>query len=166
MQWLVPYLSLTCSALRIYELCIILGNVVYKKTGILHLPVICCIIMMFFSTAVKMFKSGSNENPYMFFKHKTEYQISLLFKNICFYLLFVSLMRSHMDAMQLSCNLSLCKFNVDHILLFNLQLQECALLTDGRFSGGSHGFVVGHICPEAQVLCCCSKRGNSPLGSV
>jgi Dehydratase family len=32
-----------------------------------------------------------------------------------------------------------------------LTLQECALLTDGRFSGGSHGFVVGHICPEAQV---------------
>lgn len=31
-------------------------------------------------------------------------------------------------------------------------LQEVALLTDGRFSGGSHGFVVGHICPEAQVL--------------
>ena len=31
-------------------------------------------------------------------------------------------------------------------------LQECALLTDGRFSGGSHGFVVGHICPEAQVI--------------
>lgn len=30
--------------------------------------------------------------------------------------------------------------------------QETALLTDGRFSGGSHGFVVGHICPEAQVL--------------
>jgi dihydroxy-acid dehydratase len=29
-------------------------------------------------------------------------------------------------------------------------MQECALLTDGRFSGGSHGFVVGHICPEAQ----------------
>jgi dihydroxy-acid dehydratase len=26
----------------------------------------------------------------------------------------------------------------------------CALLTDGRFSGGSHGFVVGHITPEAQ----------------
>jgi len=23
-------------------------------------------------------------------------------------------------------------------------------LTDGRFSGGSHGFIVGHICPEAQ----------------
>ncbi|KAH9602736.1 hypothetical protein KSS87_020442 [Heliosperma pusillum] len=28
--------------------------------------------------------------------------------------------------------------------------KECALLTDGRFSGGSHGFVIGHICPEAQ----------------
>ena len=25
-----------------------------------------------------------------------------------------------------------------------------ALITDGRFSGGSHGFLVGHICPEAQ----------------
>jgi len=28
---------------------------------------------------------------------------------------------------------------------------EVALLTDGRFSGGSHGFVVGHVAPEAQV---------------
>lgn len=28
--------------------------------------------------------------------------------------------------------------------------KDCALLTDGRFSGGSHGYVVGHICPEAQ----------------
>jgi len=26
-----------------------------------------------------------------------------------------------------------------------------ALLTDGRFSGGSHGFIVGHIVPEAQA---------------
>ena len=26
------------------------------------------------------------------------------------------------------------------------------MLTDGRFSGGSHGYVVGHVCPEAQVL--------------
>jgi dihydroxy-acid dehydratase len=25
------------------------------------------------------------------------------------------------------------------------------LITDGRFSGGSHGFVVGHITPEAAV---------------
>ena len=25
-----------------------------------------------------------------------------------------------------------------------------ALVTDGRFSGGSHGFIVGHITPEAQ----------------
>ncbi len=29
--------------------------------------------------------------------------------------------------------------------------KSVALLTDGRFSGGSHGFVVGHITPEAQV---------------
>ena len=28
--------------------------------------------------------------------------------------------------------------------------QDVALLTDGRFSGGSHGFLVGHITPEAQ----------------
>jgi dihydroxy-acid dehydratase len=26
---------------------------------------------------------------------------------------------------------------------------EVALITDGRFSGGSHGFVVGHVTPEA-----------------
>eukprot|EP00978_Attheya_sp_CCMP212_P006304 scaffold14274_cov49-Attheya_sp.AAC.7 len=31
-------------------------------------------------------------------------------------------------------------------------LGDCvALLTDGRFSGGSHGFCIGHITPEAQV---------------
>jgi len=28
--------------------------------------------------------------------------------------------------------------------------QDVALITDGRFSGGTHGFVVGHITPEAQ----------------
>jgi len=28
--------------------------------------------------------------------------------------------------------------------------KEVALLTDGRFSGGSHGFIVGHVTPEAQ----------------
>lgn len=28
---------------------------------------------------------------------------------------------------------------------------DVALLTDGRFSGGSHGFIVGHITPEAQT---------------
>lgn len=28
---------------------------------------------------------------------------------------------------------------------------DVALLTDGRFSGGSHGFIIGHITPEAQV---------------
>lgn len=26
---------------------------------------------------------------------------------------------------------------------------KVALITDGRFSGGTHGFVVGHVCPEA-----------------
>jgi len=35
---------------------------------------------------------------------------------------------------------------------------DCALLTDGRFSGGSHGFVVGHVAPEAQV--------GGPIGLV
>ncbi|MBW1685979.1 MAG: dihydroxy-acid dehydratase [Deltaproteobacteria bacterium] len=28
--------------------------------------------------------------------------------------------------------------------------EQVALLTDGRFSGGSHGFIVGHVTPEAQ----------------
>jgi dihydroxy-acid dehydratase len=37
---------------------------------------------------------------------------------------------------------------------------DVALITDGRFSGGTHGFVVGHITPEAQVggLISISKR--------
>ena len=35
--------------------------------------------------------------------------------------------------------------------------KDVALITDGRFSGGSHGFVVGHITPEAQ------KGGNIAL---
>jgi dihydroxy-acid dehydratase len=29
--------------------------------------------------------------------------------------------------------------------------KDVALITDGRFSGGSHGFVVGHVTPEAFV---------------
>ena len=29
--------------------------------------------------------------------------------------------------------------------------QDVALITDGRFSGGSHGFLVGHVTPEAQL---------------
>jgi dihydroxy-acid dehydratase len=28
--------------------------------------------------------------------------------------------------------------------------QDVALITDGRFSGGSHGFIIGHVTPEAQ----------------
>lgn len=33
-----------------------------------------------------------------------------------------------------------------------------ALMTDGRFSGGSHGFLIGHIVPEAAV--------GGPIGLV
>ena len=29
-------------------------------------------------------------------------------------------------------------------------LADVALITDGRFSGGSHGMLVGHVCPEAS----------------
>ena len=29
--------------------------------------------------------------------------------------------------------------------------KEVALITDGHFSGGRHGFVVGHVTPEAYV---------------
>ena len=29
--------------------------------------------------------------------------------------------------------------------------KDVALITDGRFSGGSHGFVVGHVTPEAAI---------------
>jgi dihydroxy-acid dehydratase len=29
-------------------------------------------------------------------------------------------------------------------------INDVALITDGRFSGGSHGFIIGHVCPEAQ----------------
>ena len=28
---------------------------------------------------------------------------------------------------------------------------EVALITDGRFSGATHGFMVGHVCPEAAT---------------
>ncbi|MFT6966635.1 MAG: dihydroxy-acid dehydratase [Marivirga sp.] len=40
--------------------------------------------------------------------------------------------------------------------------KEVALITDGRFSGGTHGFVVGHVCPEAQEggLICLLKDGD------
>ena len=30
-------------------------------------------------------------------------------------------------------------------------IDDVALITDGRFSGGSHGFIVGHVVPEAQL---------------
>jgi hypothetical protein len=41
--------------------------------------------------------------------------------------------------------------------------QECALITDGRFSGGSHGFVIGHVTPEAQVR---AARWEGRLGEA
>ena len=28
---------------------------------------------------------------------------------------------------------------------------DCALITDGRFSGGSHGFVIGHVTPRRRL---------------
>ena len=52
-----------------------------------------------------------------------------------------------------------------HSAIMGAGLGDCvALLTDGRFSGGSHGFCIGHITPEAQVggpialvkVCCIS----------
>jgi len=41
--------------------------------------------------------------------------------------------------------------------------KEVALITDGRFSGGTHGFVVGHITPEAQTggLIALLKNGDT-----
>jgi len=40
--------------------------------------------------------------------------------------------------------------------------KEVALITDGRFSGGTHGFVVGHVTPEAQIggTLCLLKDGD------
>merc|ERR1711865_1093167 len=29
--------------------------------------------------------------------------------------------------------------------------KHVALMTDGRFSGGSHGFIIGHVSPESMV---------------
>ncbi|KAI9710893.1 MAG: hypothetical protein M1828_002004 [Chrysothrix sp. TS-e1954] len=35
--------------------------------------------------------------------------------------------------------------------LMGAKLSNVALITDGRYSGASHGFIVGHVCPEAAV---------------
>jgi dihydroxy-acid dehydratase len=35
--------------------------------------------------------------------------------------------------------------------IMGAKLTNIALITDGRYSGASHGFIVGHICPEAAV---------------
>ncbi|KAL9092355.1 MAG: hypothetical protein Q9159_000863 [Coniocarpon cinnabarinum] len=42
--------------------------------------------------------------------------------------------------------------------LMGAKLTNVALITDGRYSGASHGFIVGHICPEAAV--------GGPIGLV
>lgn len=59
--------------------------------------------------------------------------------------------------------------------------KDCALITDGRFSGGSHGFVIGHVAPEAQEggpialvrlqsfcmrICCLRKWITFPVDKV
>ena len=57
-----------------------------------------------------------------------------------------------------------------HSAIMGAGLGDCvALLTDGRFSGGSHGFCIGHITPEAQVggpialvKVCLTKNGVNP----
>jgi len=36
-------------------------------------------------------------------------------------------------------------------VIMGANLRNVALITDGRYSGASHGFIVGHIVPEAQV---------------
>lgn len=36
-------------------------------------------------------------------------------------------------------------------ILMGAKLTNVALITDGRYSGASHGFIVGHITPEAAV---------------
>ena len=59
-------------------------------------------------------------------------------------------------------NIIRCKISIDNdtnttsffviSAIMGAGLGDCvALLTDGRFSGGSHGFCIGHITPEAQV---------------
>ena len=42
------------------------------------------------------------------------------------------------------------KEGIGHLPLCLINPGDVALMTDGRFSGGSHGFIVGHITPEAQ----------------
>ncbi len=44
--------------------------------------------------------------------------------------------------------------------------KEVALITDGRFSGGSHGFIIGHVVPEAQEGGPISLIRNSDVISI
>src|SRR5262249_41902179 len=46
--------------------------------------------------------------------------------------------------------------------------ESIGLITDGRFSGGTHGLVVGHVAPEAWVggpMRLLHDRGSVPLGA-
>ena len=43
---------------------------------------------------------------------------------------------------------------------------DVALITDGRFSGGTHGFVVGHITPEAQLGGCIALVENGDVITI
>ena len=42
---------------------------------------------------------------------------------------------------------------------------DCALVTDGRFSGGTHGFCIGHVAPEAAVGGPIGARSKTVTGS-
>jgi len=51
--------------------------------------------------------------------------------------------------------------------------KDVALITDGRFSGASHGIMIGHLSPEAATggarllhscTCCCPLSNNDSIG--
>ena len=43
---------------------------------------------------------------------------------------------------------------------------DVAMVTDGRFSGGSHGFIIGHVTPEAQVRMDRSRSRDAFMSSI
>ena len=47
----------------------------------------------------------------------------------------------------------------------NIQ-DKVALITDGRFSGGSHGFIIGHVSPEAYLGGPISEVDNGDLITI
>jgi dihydroxy-acid dehydratase len=44
--------------------------------------------------------------------------------------------------------------------------KDVALITDGRFSGGSHGFIIGHVVPEAQEGGALALIGNGDMITI